>query len=82
MASEKITGVSVAAPLPKVAPWTCCGSTPPVVRLPWSSVIRQVRPPSWTLAGTAQPSGMLTVGLTKMKATMNAGSPAAMTLLG
>jgi hypothetical protein len=34
------------------------------------------------LAGTAQPSGMLTDGLTKMKATMNAGSPAAMTLLG
>ena len=72
----------VCAGLVNVPVTTWCGRTPPVVRLPWSSVIRQVRPASWTVAGTAQPRGMLTVGLTKMKAMMNACSPAAMTLLG
>jgi len=46
----------VCAGLVKVAVWTCCGRMP-VVRLPWSSVIRQVRPPRWTVAGTAQPRG-------------------------
>src|SRR5260370_41507328 len=54
----------------------------PVVTSSRSSVSRQVRPLSWTEAGTAKPSGTSTVGLTHVYTKMYAYSPFAMTLPG
>ena len=80
--SVKISSVSMSAGLPKTPTLTCLGSSVPVVRLNWSRVSRQVRPPSWTLAGIAKPCSTSTSGLVKISAARKAGSPSAMILLG
>jgi hypothetical protein len=53
--SRNSTGVIIGAVLGKTSFTTSIGCIAPVVRLAWSSVIRQGRAPSWTLAGTSHP---------------------------
>src|SRR5271170_647883 len=70
VASEKTTAVSSGAFGGKVPVTTISGSTVPVVRLNWSSDIRQPREPSWTVAGGRGGNA----GLTNMNAMMKAAS--------